>query len=67
MDDVGTFYSHKDYFTSIGYILWPYGTFCGHFGVVFPFWYTAPRKIWQPCSCERGDHPSLTIAHTCSK
>jgi hypothetical protein len=23
--------------------------FCGHFGIVFPFWYLEPRKIWQPC------------------
>jgi hypothetical protein len=23
---------------------------CGHFGIVFPFWYAVPRKIWQPCS-----------------
>jgi hypothetical protein len=22
--------------------------FCGHFGKFFPFWFIAPRKIWQP-------------------
>jgi hypothetical protein len=30
------------------YILWQVGTFYGHFGIFFPFWYVAPRKIWQP-------------------
>jgi hypothetical protein len=31
------------------YMLWPFGIFCGHFGIFFPFWYLEPRKIWQPC------------------
>jgi hypothetical protein len=26
----------------------PFGIFCGHFGIFFPFWYVVPRKIWQP-------------------
>jgi hypothetical protein len=44
------------YFMLIWYILLPFGTFCGHlvcfiyglFGIFSPFWYVAPRKIWQP-------------------
>jgi hypothetical protein len=30
-------------------ILWPCGIFIGHFVKFFPFWYVAPREIWQPC------------------
>jgi hypothetical protein len=30
----------------IWYSLWPFGTFP-------PFWYFAPRKIWQPCFLRR--------------
>jgi hypothetical protein len=29
--------------------LWPFGIFCGHFGIFFPFWCIVPSKIWQPC------------------
>jgi hypothetical protein len=32
------------------YILWPLGTVCAHLVYFVPFWYVAPRKIWQPCS-----------------
>jgi hypothetical protein len=28
--------------------LWPFGTFFGHLVNFSPFWYVAPRKIWQP-------------------
>jgi hypothetical protein len=28
--------------------LWPFGIFLWIFGLFFPFWYVAPRKIWQP-------------------
>jgi hypothetical protein len=41
MEDVGIFYGHLVYFTVIWYILW-------YFGIFFPFWYVAPRKIWHP-------------------
>jgi hypothetical protein len=34
--------------TAIWYILWPFGTFCGHLVYIFPFWYVVPRKLWQP-------------------
>jgi hypothetical protein len=33
---IGKFYGH-------------FGTFCGPFGIFFPFWFIVPRKIWQPC------------------
>jgi hypothetical protein len=50
MDIVGTFYGNLKYFTTISYILLPFGNF-----VVI--WYIfdrfsiciVPRKIWQPC------------------
>jgi hypothetical protein len=42
MADVGTFYGHLVYFVSIWYNVWL-------FGIIFPFWYEVPRKIWQPC------------------
>jgi hypothetical protein len=32
------------------FYVWSLGIFCGLFGIFFPFWYVAPRKIWQPCS-----------------
>jgi hypothetical protein len=49
MKDVGKFYVPLVYVTAISlfiaiwYILWPFGIFCGHFGIVFPFWYVVPR------------------------
>jgi hypothetical protein len=30
MEDVGIFYGHLVYFTASWYILWTYGTICGH-------------------------------------
>jgi hypothetical protein len=30
MEDVGTFYDRLVYFTTIWYILWPFGIFYGH-------------------------------------
>jgi hypothetical protein len=41
MEDVGLFCGHLVYFTAIWSVLCP-------FGIFFPFWYDAPRKIWQP-------------------
>jgi hypothetical protein len=40
----GIFYGHLVYFVAVGYILFLL------FAIVFPFWYVAPRKIWQPCT-----------------
>jgi hypothetical protein len=36
----GLFYGHLVYFVAIWYVFWL-------FGIFFPFWYVAPRKIWQ--------------------
>jgi hypothetical protein len=41
MKDIGILHRHLVYFTAIWYSLWL-------FGIVFPFWYFVPRKIWQP-------------------
>jgi hypothetical protein len=41
----GLFHCHLEYFMTIWYIVWPFGIFCGHFGI---FWYVVPRIIWQP-------------------
>jgi hypothetical protein len=39
-------------FTAVWNILWPFRTYMyGYFGIFFPFWYVAPRKIWQPLFC----------------
>jgi hypothetical protein len=60
--DIFIFGVHLVYFGSICYILWPFGTFYGHLVYydviwyimwylvyIFPFWYVAPRIIWQSC------------------
>jgi hypothetical protein len=36
-------------FMNSWFILWPFGIFCGNLVYLFPFWYFAPRKIWQRC------------------
>jgi hypothetical protein len=41
-ENVGIFtalYGHIEYFTAIGYILKPFGIFCGRWIYLFPFWY----------------------------
>jgi hypothetical protein len=38
------FYDHLDYFTSIWYNLWPFGTVCCHLVHFFPFWYVLATK-----------------------
>jgi hypothetical protein len=48
MKDVKKFYGHSVYVTAISYILWPFGMFCGNFGIFFPFWYIVPRKSGNP-------------------
>jgi hypothetical protein len=48
MKDVGIFYVHWVYFTTIYYILWPFGTFYGYLVYFSRFWYVVERKIWQP-------------------
>jgi hypothetical protein len=38
-----------EYFKEIWYILLPLGEFMVSWYIFDPFWYIAPRKIWQPC------------------
>jgi hypothetical protein len=45
MENVAIFYCHLVYI----HILLSFGIFYGHLVYFFPFWYVAPRKIWQPC------------------
>jgi hypothetical protein len=44
LEDVGIFHGHSVYFTAISYVLWPFGTICGYFGIFFPYWYTYCTK-----------------------
>jgi hypothetical protein len=48
MENLGIFYNHLVYFTAIINILCTFGIFCVHLVNFTPFWYFAPRKIWQP-------------------
>jgi hypothetical protein len=41
MENLGTFYDHLSYFTTIGN---PFGIFCGHLVNFSPFWYFVPTK-----------------------
>jgi hypothetical protein len=50
MEDVGIFYGHSVHFTVLCYILWTFGVVRGNLVSFSPFWYFAPRKIWQPWS-----------------
>jgi hypothetical protein len=34
------------------YVVRPFGIVCGHLVYFSPFWYIAPRKIWQPLNCD---------------
>jgi hypothetical protein len=47
MENLGIFYDHLVYFSTIENILCPFGIFCGHLVYFYPFWYFVPRKIWQ--------------------
>jgi hypothetical protein len=50
MEDGGIFYGHLVYFTAIWHIFVAIWYILRLFNTFFPFWYVAPRKIWQPCS-----------------
>jgi hypothetical protein len=50
MEDVGIFYGHLVHYTVFCYILWTLGIVRGNLVYFPPFWYFAPRKIWQPWS-----------------
>jgi hypothetical protein len=49
MHNVCIYYDHLEYFTAIGYNLWPLGINCGHLVYFSHFGMFGPRKIWQPC------------------
>jgi hypothetical protein len=46
----GIFYGHLFHFTVYCYILRTFGTVRYKLVYFFPFWYSVPRKIWQPWS-----------------
>jgi hypothetical protein len=54
MEDAGIFYGHLVHFTVLCYILWTFGVVRRNLVNFFPFWYFAPRKIWQPWSTSRS-------------
>jgi hypothetical protein len=49
VEDVGTFYDQVAYFTTIWWIFWPFGRFCGPLVYFFHFWFVVLRKILQRC------------------
>jgi hypothetical protein len=44
MKDVGKLYGDSVHFNVIWCILWPFGIFCGHFGIFFPFLVCRTKK-----------------------
>jgi hypothetical protein len=48
MVTVGIFYVHLEYFMTIWFTLWPFGTVCGRLLYFYQFAMFGPRKIWQP-------------------
>jgi hypothetical protein len=56
MDGDGIFYGHLTYFTAIRNILYKFEMFGGNLVYFPPFWYVAPRKIWQPCTAVAAFH-----------
>jgi hypothetical protein len=49
MENFGIFCDHLEYFTAIGYNLWPFCIVCGHLVYFSQFGMFGPRKIWQRC------------------
>jgi hypothetical protein len=68
--NLGTFFSVLQgkmlvKFMAIWSILLPFRIFCGHFGIFYPFWYVAPRKIWQPWLIRLfRQHPKVQVRVT---
>jgi hypothetical protein len=54
MEDVGVFYGHLVHFMVFCYILLTVCIVRGNLVYFSPFWYFAPRKIWQPWSGRRN-------------
>jgi hypothetical protein len=48
MEDVGIFDRHLVYLTAIGYILWPFGIFCGNFVYFYRFGMLHGEKSGNP-------------------
>jgi hypothetical protein len=46
MQNLGIFYDHLVYFTSIGNILWPFGIFCGNLVYFVVIWYILPVLVF---------------------
>jgi hypothetical protein len=53
MKEVGKFYGNLVYFTAISYMLWPFGIFCGHFGVFFSFGMLRQEKSGNPSNGQK--------------
>jgi hypothetical protein len=69
--NLGTFFSVLQgkmlvKFMAIWSILLPFRIFCGHFGIFYPFWYVAPRKIWQPW-WKLGQNNNKGVSHLTSR
>jgi hypothetical protein len=59
MEVVGILYIHLIYFAAtLVYAVW---SILWLFGILFPFWYVVPRKIWQPCRELRHEGVSRTL------
>jgi hypothetical protein len=48
MENLGIFYDHLVYFTTIGNMLWPFVIFCGTLVYFSPFWYFDQEKSGNP-------------------
>jgi hypothetical protein len=48
MEDVAIFHGHLVHLTVFRYILLTFCIVRGNLVYFSPFWYLAPRKIWQP-------------------
>jgi hypothetical protein len=45
MENGGIFYDHLEYFSVVGYMLWPFAIWSlSSFGIFFPFWYVWTKK-----------------------
>jgi hypothetical protein len=44
MENVDIFYDHLEYFTAVGYNLWPFWYSLWSFSIFFPIWYVWTKK-----------------------
>jgi hypothetical protein len=47
MENFAINYVHSEYLKAIWYTLWPFGIFCGHWGLFSPVLVCFIKKIWQ--------------------